>query len=1112
MLFITREKSFYELLREYLVANSLMKKELSLAVFNSGLLARSQELGFKNLESYCRFVIILPYLDRLREIKLLIPNITPITLYQSGDQLEELSESLIKGLLESAEKAAAGAKYEDGRSWLTRVLTQPIELKRNEDEQAVLRVLFPECGEGEEAYSMGFRLKTILPKDITPEILACESNSSFMEKIRTAEYPQGKIVNLHENYRSLYLDKNKAGYYVVADSVRKLVQVRKFDILTQEFSEEFFSHFHIISCNNITKFYPIEISKILLDKMIKYLAPGGFLFVGFPEGKVRDLISPCLDVITIGKSYAYRRNTVSCIETEGPVRISHENESVDNQLMHISGLFLDRIYDRAKKLIEDILNKHIDNLIANELKGDIYAAVNESSKALLQYRKALLINGRFLPAHYNSAILLYRAGEKDVAISQLDEIDNKIENADEAALLKYFDISVENFQILCAELRQKFQEGLEIDPEKLRERFFELKATVIETPNIEVPDPFRRRFSESDQNESELSAPTMPLGERKVVNISELPSTRDYGEHDPWKKKMQELEERRQRGEIVEEEFITTPLSALDNPDEPHISETTILPPVTTVLPGYSESPGVQEEEEDEEVEYRIPKALRMAKSQSKEKTKKKKTEGKKKTGKAKSSSKPAKTKRFLKPLSPDDLGEAEEDEEIDEEEEIEEEEIEEEDEENEEEEEIKPVRIPLRGLQLSLRRPTGEKEIIKMEVGLPQDLVNHIDLLIIREDLHELQQLLLAYQNRVSPVQRDILKMLEKVIRLSLSKRQEIQEHKEYKGKLAESYRQIQKVKTLLQDKNLLEASIMFQQLINKGAAIKNLTPRQRQRVERAKSQIEKKTIRYQDFIDQYFTDPVQVFQKDLWEVLSQLTPRENLVDMGKKYGLDPQFLQIENQPLRQAMTTTFRSSQSDNRVSIPAPVGEIRGEGGLEQREEYVLDALSRIDFFESLSRTDLQRITRHLKIINYSRGEKIITQGDPGEVFYLIKSGSVDVVTVDENGEIYMRKMLREGNFFGEISVLTGEPRNASVTAVEEVELFLLNKGDFKAILKEFPTLDERISEKIAYRQKFSLEQMELAKHKNEEEAKEKARKKLNNMSRDFLGKIRNLFPPS
>ena len=68
-----------------------------------------------------------------------------------------------------------------------------------------------------------------------------------------------------------------------------------------------------------------------------------------------------------------------------------------------------------------------------------------------------------------------------------------MENVDEPALLKYFDISAENFKILCDELRQKIGEGLKLEPEELRERFLELKATKIESPNIEVPDPLQKK-------------------------------------------------------------------------------------------------------------------------------------------------------------------------------------------------------------------------------------------------------------------------------------------------------------------------------------------------------------------------------------------------------------------------------------------------------------------------------------------------------------------------------------------------------------------------------------------------------------------------------------------
>ena len=1132
MLFITKEKSFYELLREYLIDNSLMNEDLNLAVFNSALLVRSQELGFKDLESYCRYVMILPFIERLKEVRLLVPNYNPLFLYQNGNQLKELSQSLVAGLIDSAGKAS-GSQDEEGVRWLTKVLTKPIELRKTEDETTPLRLLFPECGEAEDVYSMGFRLKTILSKEIKPEIIATDSNASFLDKARKGEFHPGKVAQLPDNYRSLYVEKNKAGFYKVTDSVKDLINFRKFNIFISDLDPEYYSYFHIISCNNIVKFYPEEISEILLKKMIKYLAPGGFLFVNFPDGQ-KESFSEYLELMPLGGTYVYRRNSeqIPEEEIEKVVKITPSIESLENRLIHLRGVFLDGMYDRSKKLIEEILNDHIDNLVANEFKGDIYIKLEEYPKALLQYRKALLINSSFLGAHFNSSALLYKTGEKEMAIKHLDDINQKMEKVDEELLINYFDINKESFLLLTDELRKIIDEGQDIDFNKLRETALELKATDIEIPKIEVPDPFKRRSSSEHKEYTSSMAPEMPPGEKKVVNIAELPSTRDYGEHDPWKKKMQELEERRKRGEIIEEE--AEPAQGEESPGtQLLIPQTQELPPLQEKeLPGVKrkkkkndKSTVIQEEEEEEEIDYKLPKSMRMLKPSEKKgkKKPKRKTKIQEKRKTRKSSKKPAKTKLFLKPLAPDDLSMADEEEEefedeFENEEEFEdEEEFEEEDE--FEEEEDKPVRKPLRNLQLSLRRPTVEKEIIKVEVCLPPELLEHLDLLLIREDPLSIYELLKAYEGKVSPGQLDLLRRMEKIIQVSLATRKPEPEKKQYKGKLKESHEQILKIKESLKNKNLLEASIMFQQLINSGAAIEHLRRFQRKRIKGIKNEIEKKMEKYQNFIDQYFTNPIEVFQKDLWEILAELTPKENLEEMGKKYGLDPQYLKTTPSfgaavpAIRTAMPTVQFKRQPKpspdqllEEVTIPSPVGEIDPA----QKDNQMLDSLAKIDFFESLTREELVKVAQHLKLIFYNKDQEIIRQGDPGEVFYIIKSGSVSVTSVDENGELYLRKMLRQGNYFGEISLLIGEPRTASVTALEDVELYLLNKTDFRSILKEFPLLDEKISEKIAFRQKISVEKIEMEKHRTKEEATQRAQKKLNVMSKDFLNKIRTLFP--
>jgi hypothetical protein len=112
------------------------------------------------------------------------------------------------------------------------------------------------------------------------------------------------------------------------------------------------------------------------------------------------------------------------------------------------------------------------------------------------------------------------------------------------------------------------------------------------------------------------------------------------------------------------------------------------------------------------------------------------------------------------------------------------------------------------------------------------------------------------------------------------------------YKGKLKEVHDEILKINELLKDKNLLEASILFHKVLKMRAAIDDFSEHKKERLKTVKLEIEEKQERYQQFVDRFFTDPFKIFQPELWDVLAQLTPASNLLEMGKKYGLDPQFL----------------------------------------------------------------------------------------------------------------------------------------------------------------------------------------------------------------------------
>ena len=83
----------------------------------------------------------------------------------------------------------------------------------------------------------------------------------------------------------------------------------------------------------------------------------------------------------------------------------------------------------------------------------------------------------------------------------------------------------------------------------------------------------------------------------------------------------------------------------------------------------------------------------------------------------------------------------------------------------------------------------------------------------------------------------------------------------------------------------------------------------------------------------------------------------------------------------------------------------------------------------------------------------GTVIFRQGDPGDKFYLIRTGRVRVFR-ERGGRETELSVLRAGDDFGEMALFMNEPRSATVAALEETRLMVLSKEQFQRILKDFP----------------------------------------------------------
>lgn len=118
-------------------------------------------------------------------------------------------------------------------------------------------------------------------------------------------------------------------------------------------------------------------------------------------------------------------------------------------------------------------------------------------------------------------------------------------------------------------------------------------------------------------------------------------------------------------------------------------------------------------------------------------------------------------------------------------------------------------------------------------------------------------------------------------------------------------------------------------------------------------------------------------------------------------------------------------------------------------------VKEILRKVPFFPPLTEDGLTKIAEHFKLQKFPVNATVFSEGDPGDFFYIVKSGEVDIF-VGKGDAAKVLATLKEGDFFGEMALLTGEPRSASVSAKTEVEVITINKADFDNFLVTDPQI--------------------------------------------------------
>jgi len=117
---------------------------------------------------------------------------------------------------------------------------------------------------------------------------------------------------------------------------------------------------------------------------------------------------------------------------------------------------------------------------------------------------------------------------------------------------------------------------------------------------------------------------------------------------------------------------------------------------------------------------------------------------------------------------------------------------------------------------------------------------------------------------------------------------------------------------------------------------------------------------------------------------------------------------------------------------------------------------DMLKSVPIFSELGRRDLERLSKLMVPRAIKAGEVIIKEGDQAAGFFVISAGKVEVVRGVDSGEVQVLNTLGPGDFFGEMALFEGFPRNATVRATEDAECLAMTRWDFMAEMKNHPEI--------------------------------------------------------
>ena len=107
-----------------------------------------------------------------------------------------------------------------------------------------------------------------------------------------------------------------------------------------------------------------------------------------------------------------------------------------------------------------------------------------------------------------------------------------------------------------------------------------------------------------------------------------------------------------------------------------------------------------------------------------------------------------------------------------------------------------------------------------------------------------------------------------------------------------------------------------------------------------------------------------------------------------------------------------------------------------------------------FSDFSEVELRAVIRGLRLLTFEPGDIILSEGEPGETVFVLATGAVKAFVRNPEGRLRLVREMGEGSFFGEISILSGAPRTATVTAATHCDVLELDRATLDEIAERHP----------------------------------------------------------